>query len=135
MRLILVVAGLMGAVMFAFAAAGANGVGSGNEDAAGWLETASVIGLLHTATLLGVVALMALTGSREKAGSRSLLGRLWLWLAAGAFMLGLVLFPLILGIRALWDWHALAPAAPIGGVALIVGWLCLAVFGLLWRRA
>lgn len=128
MRWVLVFAGLSGALMVAFAAAGAHGVGSGNEDAAGWLETAASIGLLHGVGLIGIVALMARV---EGCGLR---GRLWLWLAVAALMAGVVLFPVILGIRALTDWHALAPAAPVGGSLLIAGWLCLAVFGLLWRR-
>jgi len=111
--------------MVALAAAAAHGVGSGNEDAAGWLETAAILGLVHTVGLVGIAALARADGHGH--GSRLLI------LAAFAFGLGIVLFSGNLAIRALVDWHALAPVTPIGGIAFMAGWALVAAYGIFRR--
>ena len=113
--------------MVALAAAAGHGVGSGQEDAVGWLETASILGLVHTVGLVGIAALARAGGHGHGQGSRLLT------LAALAFGIGIVLFSGNLAIRALVDWHALAPVTPFGGIAFMIGWALVAVHGIFRR--
>ena len=115
--------------MVALAAAAGHGVGSGNEDAAGWLETASILGLVHTVGLVGIAALARAGGHGHGQGKGSRL----LTLAALAFGVGIVLFSGILAIRALADWDELAPVTPFGGVAFMIGWVLVAAHGIFRR--
>ena len=111
--------------MVALAAAAGHGVGSGHEDAVGWLETASILGLVHTVGLVGLAALGRAGGHGQ--GSRLLT------FAALAFGVGIVLFSGNLSIRALVDWHALAPVTPFGGIAFMIGWALVAAHGIFRR--
>jgi uncharacterized membrane protein YgdD (TMEM256/DUF423 family) len=105
-----VLAALSGAIAVAagaFAAHGASG------QAAEWLKTGGQYQLIHA-----VAALVALRmGERISP---------WLFVAGGALFAGTLYAMAFGGPR----W--LGAITPIGGVALIAGWICLAVGA--WRR-
>lgn len=112
-RLTLAAAGLVGAIGVASAAAASHGGESRN------LGAIAAICLAHGPALLA----LALAGR----------GRLLAW-AGVPLALGTVIFAADLGIRE-WLGHGLLPgAAPLGGVAMIGGWLALIVAGATWRR-
>ncbi|MFS2111280.1 DUF423 domain-containing protein [Sphingomonas sp. Sphisp140] len=110
MRIVTVLAALSGALAVAagaFAAHGASG------QAAEWLKTGGQYQLIHA-----VAALVALRmGGRVPA---------WLFVAGGALFAGTLYAMAFGGPR----WFG--AITPIGGVALIAGWVCLAVGA--WRR-
>ncbi|MFN4282529.1 MAG: DUF423 domain-containing protein [Alphaproteobacteria bacterium] len=112
----LVFAALAGASGVALAAWAAHGA---VEPAKSWLTTASTVQLLHAAAM---VASLALQG-RLAGWARRLAGG-----ALAAFAIGILLFcgaltALAFGLR-------LGGLAPVGGLALIGGWLALAAAGL-----
>lgn len=110
-RLLILVAGLMGAVGVAAAAAGAHINADPN------LATAATFLMLGAAAVTGACALAAARGPR------------WSFAAVGAgiIALGTVLFSGALIARALWEVVLFPMAAPAGGTMLILGWLVLAL--------
>ena len=104
MNWIVALAGLSGAVAVGAGAFGAHGA---SGEAAEWLRTGGHYQLVHA-----VAALVAL-----QLGAR---GPAWLFLVGGAVFAG-TLYLMALGCP---RW--LGAVTPIGGVALIVGWLWLA---------
>ena len=112
-RLIGVSAGVSGAVGVATLAAGAHAVPGANLDVAG-----SVL-LFHAAALL----------SLANVEDRPLRG-----LSALLFVAGCLLFSGDLIAKAVLDRGLFPMAAPSGGVALILGWVVVAVGSLLPRR-
>lgn len=110
MRIVAVLAALSGALAVAagaFAAHGASG------QAVEWLKTGGQYQLIHA-----VAALVALRmGERISP---------WLFVAGGALFAGTLYAMAFGGPR----WFG--AITPIGGVALIAGWVCLAVGA--WRR-
>lgn len=112
-RLMLVAAGVVGAVGVASAAAASHGGESRN------LSAIAAICLAHGPALLA----LALAGH----------GRV-LQLAGVFLAVGTLVFAGDLGVRE-WLGHGSFPgAAPIGGVGMIGGWLLLVVAGLAFRR-
>ncbi|MGR8919624.1 MAG: DUF423 domain-containing protein, partial [Gammaproteobacteria bacterium] len=77
--------------------------------------------LLVHAAALAVVALALGGGAASKP----------LFLAGGAMCAGIILFCGGLSVASLSGVAAFGSAAPVGGSALIVGWLALAVHGLI----
>jgi uncharacterized membrane protein YgdD (TMEM256/DUF423 family) len=111
-RLLLVAAGLCGALGVA-AAARASHAGDDN------LGIAANFLLLHAPVLIG---LSLMTASRVA-------------VAAGiVLLLGLVLFAGDLAARSLLGGALFPLAAPLGGGGLIVGWLLVALTGVVGRR-
>jgi len=110
-RLLIGLAGVMGAAGVALAAASAHGTDAGR------LLSASSMLLFHATAIMGVVALM----------SRGLLhGGIGLAAACG-FIIAAILFAGDLTLRQ-YAGHGLFPmAAPTGGTLLIASWLALAV--------
>lgn len=110
MRIVAVLAALSGALAVAagaFAAHGASG------QAVEWLKTGAHYQLIHA-----VVALVAVRmGERVSP---------WLFVGGGALFAG-TLYAMAFGAP-----HWFGAITPIGGVALIAGWLCLALTA--WRR-
>lgn len=122
----------LGAATVVFAAlAGAGAVALGAwashgaaEPAKGWLTTASNYQLAHALALLAGVAL------RERLGG---LARRLAGAALAAFAAGIVLFcgalvALSLGLS--WGPLSWKGTAPAGGLALMAGWVALALAGL-----
>jgi len=118
--------GLMAVAMGAFAAHGLRSVL--DAEALGWVETASRYQMWHALALLGVALL---SGRPQPVRHRRLLTAV-----AWAFLAGTVLFAGSLYLLALTGVRAFAWVTPLGGLALMAGWLGLIVFGLLrWRAA
>lgn len=108
MNWIVILAGLSGALAVGAGAFGAHGA---SGDAAEWLKTGGHYQLIHA-----VAALVALS-----LGAR---GPAWLFLAGGA------IFAMTLYLMALGCPRWLGAITPIGGAALIAGWLWLVWIGL-----
>jgi uncharacterized membrane protein YgdD (TMEM256/DUF423 family) len=106
MRLIMILAALSGAVAVAAGAFGAHGA---SGQAAEWLRTGGQYQLIH--------ALAALVAVRMAAR-----GPAWCFVAGGA------LFAATLYAMALGGPRWLGAVTPLGGLALIGGWLWLAWF-------
>jgi uncharacterized membrane protein YgdD (TMEM256/DUF423 family) len=102
------IAGLLGAAGVAAAAAGAH-LGGGQL-----LETAATFLMIHSAAVLGMVALGQRTTRRSAAG---------LILAAVLLIAGMVLFCGDFAMRALTGRAPFSMAAPSGGILLIAGWV------------
>lgn len=98
-------AALSGALAVAAGAFGAHGV---SGQAAEWLKTGGQYQLIHAVAALVAVRM----GARVPA---------WLFVGGGAVFAG-TLYLMALGLP---RW--LGAITPIGGAALIAGWLCLAV--------
>ena len=113
-RLIGFVAGLYGAAGVSLLAVGVHALPEANLDIAG-----SIL-LLHAAALLALAV-----GDRLK----------WRGAAALLIALGCLLFSGDLVMRAAMGRHLFPMAAPSGGVALIVGWLIVALGSLVRRRS
>ncbi len=124
-RTFMMLSGVLGALavgMGAFGAHGLRGKLEGLDDGAkrlGWWETAAQYHLMH-AVALGLAAFVL---SKASSG----MGH-----AAGyAFLGGVLIFSGTLYAMALGGPRWLGAVTPIGGLALIVGWVLLAVAG--WR--
>lgn len=118
-RLLLVVAGLMGAAGVAAAAAAAH-VGGGEN-----LLTAAHFLLFDAAAIAGLVAVALQLGR----------GRAVLAVAAALIALGGLLFSGDLAARALMEVKLFGGSAPFGGSLMILGWLVAAVSAAVARKA
>ncbi|WP_416221850.1 DUF423 domain-containing protein [Sphingomonas sp. S1-29] len=107
MNMIVVLAGLSGAMAVAAGAFGAHGA---QAQAAEWLRTGGMYQLVHAVAAVAVLQL----GARVPA---------WLFLAGGLVFAG-TLYAMALGAP---RW--LGAVTPIGGTLLIVGWLWLGWHG------
>jgi uncharacterized membrane protein YgdD (TMEM256/DUF423 family) len=110
-RSVAVIAALSGALAVAAGAFAAHGAG---ERAADLLRTGAHYQLVHA-----VAAFVALGRPRGKAAA-------WLFVAGGAIFAG-TLYAMAFGAP-----RILGAVTPVGGVALILGWLVLALGA--WRR-
>lgn len=117
-RLLIALAGLMGAAGVALAAASAHGSDAGR------LASASAMLLFHATAILAAVALLA----------RGLLhGGIGL-VAAFGFVIGAVLFAGDLTLRQ-YAGHSLFPmAAPTGGTTMLVSWLMVTLAAVVAAR-
>lgn len=118
-RLLLFLAGLLGAAGVA-AAAAATHVGGGEN-----LSTAAHFLLFDAVAVTGLCAV----------GLQIARGRTLLRLAASALVLGAILFSGDLALRALMEVKLLGGSAPFGGALMILGWLLAATGALLARKA
>jgi uncharacterized membrane protein YgdD (TMEM256/DUF423 family) len=117
-RLLVVLAGLMGAAGVALAAASAHQVDATR------LAAASTMLLFHATTVLATVALIERSIMHLRIGI----------IAAFGFVVAAALFAGDLTLRQ-YAGHSLFPmAAPTGGTLLIVSWLMLAVAAVWPRR-
>jgi uncharacterized membrane protein YgdD (TMEM256/DUF423 family) len=82
-------------------------------EALAWIKTASDYQMWHGLALLAIAAL-------AKSGRVNGLHR-----AAGAFLIGVVLFSGSLYLLAFTGWRGFAFVIPIGGTALLLGWALL----------
>jgi len=119
----LLVAAVMGFLAVGAGAFGAHGLRAGLSER--WFEvyqTAVTYQMYHALALLGVVALTGWLGLS-----------IWLRIAAWAFALGVLVFSGSLYGLVLSGFTSLGMLTPLGGVAFLAGWLCLAVAA--WRGA
>jgi uncharacterized membrane protein YgdD (TMEM256/DUF423 family) len=105
MKMVTVLAALSGALAIA---AGAFGAHSAHGEAADWLRTGGQYQLIHAVAALVAVRM----GSRSSA---------WLFVGGAALFSG-TLYLMAIGLP-----HWLGAVTPLGGVAMIAGWICLAV--------
>ncbi|MET0229665.1 MAG: DUF423 domain-containing protein [Rhodanobacteraceae bacterium] len=118
-RTILVGAALAGAASVALGAFGAHALRAAlDEQSLATWRTAIDYAFWHALALLGAAALARDGVTRTLA------------IAAGAFVVGIVLFSGSLCALALGAPRAFGIVTPFGGVALIVGWLALAAHAL-----
>ncbi|UFZ02592.1 DUF423 domain-containing protein [Bradyrhizobium ontarionense] len=117
-RMLIALAGLMGAAGVALAAKAAH------EPDASRLATASTMLLFHACAVLGTVAL----------AERGVVHRRIGLIAATGFVLGAVLFAGDLTMRQFTGDRLFPFAAPIGGSLQIASWIALAVCALWPRR-
>jgi uncharacterized membrane protein YgdD (TMEM256/DUF423 family) len=123
MKLPLILAGLLGAAGVALGAASSHGLEDRlTPEALDWMATASRYMLWH-ALAIGLCGALAccLTAGRALAALKT---------AAALFTLGILLFCGSLLTLAFGGPRAAGAVAPIGGSALILGWLALAAAGL-----
>jgi uncharacterized membrane protein YgdD (TMEM256/DUF423 family) len=92
-----------------------------DEQALGWLRLAADYQLWHALALLGVGILVGVRPGR------------FLFAAAIAFGIGIVLFAGGLYGLALTHARVFAVVVPIGGTALLAGWLLLAIYAVAQR--
>ena len=109
--------GLFAVAMGAFAAHGLKDRVSG--DALGWIRTASDYQMWHGLALLAI----SVSGGIEGA----------LKAAAVAFLIGIILFSGSLYLLALVGWRGFAWVTPLGGTALLLGWVLLLWYGIRGR--
>lgn len=120
MRPLSAAAGIAGFLAVALGAFGAHGLqGRLAGEALSWWQTATLYGLAHSVSALG----LALHGH----------GRRRLLLAGWAFVAGTALFSGSLYAMALGAPRGLAMITPVGGVLFLVGWLLIAAHGLMRR--
>jgi uncharacterized membrane protein YgdD (TMEM256/DUF423 family) len=120
-RWALVAAATSGALAIGLGAFGVHALSAAlDEQALGWFHTAGQYHLLHSVALL--VAALAPAAGVPRAPC-IVAGTLWLG--------GIVVFSGSLYVMALLDLPRLGAVTPIGGAALIAGWVALGVAG--WR--
>ena len=113
----LMTAAILGLLAVAAGAFGAHGLAARvDADALGWWKTASAYQLAHA------VVLVALATSG--ATSRPMVRRAFLCFVAGVVIFSGTLYAMTLGAP---RWMGMV--TPLGGLALIAGWACLAVAG------
>ena len=116
-RRFFVIGSLFGALGVALGAFGAHGLEERlSSDALSTYQTAARYQMYHALALLAVTY-----AATRWPGS-------WLPKAAGwSFVVGIILFSGSLYLLSLTDVGWLGAIAPLGGAALIIGWLCLAL--------
>jgi uncharacterized membrane protein YgdD (TMEM256/DUF423 family) len=121
-RAFIVAGGIAGALAVALGAFGAHGLSAtlAANGRAGTFDTAAHYHLAHALALV-------LTGLLAE----RLPGR-WTRLAGWLFLAGVLIFSGSLYILAVFDLGFMGAVAPLGGAALIGGWLCLALAA--WTR-
>ncbi len=125
-RWFLSIAGLLGAIAVAAGAFGAHVLdGKLTDRALATFETAARYQLIH-ALLLGVIGLAALLRPADLPASLSIAGF--------AIILGISLFSGSLYALSFGAPKILGAIAPLGGLGLITGWICLGLAGLQWPK-
>jgi len=121
MHIWITVAAVNGFIAVAVGAFAAHGLSERLEPKAlGWIETAARYEAVHALALLGV----AILAGRAAAPSWSLS------LSAWTFAVGMALFSGSLYLMGLFGWRWLGAATPLGGLAFLIGWVLLAIYGL-----
>lgn len=116
-RWALVAAAVSGTLAIGLGAFGAHALSAAlDERALGWFDTAARYHLLHSVALIGA-ALAPAAGAR----------RAPCIVACTLWLVGLVVFSGSLYAMALFDLPRLGAITPIGGMALIGGWVALGV--------
>ncbi|MGK9164837.1 DUF423 domain-containing protein [Inquilinus limosus] len=111
-RVLLIGAGLHGAIAVAMGAFAAHGMANAVPERLGWVQTGAHYQLVHAAALLAL-ALLGLSGPLRWAG----------W----AFLVGAAIFSGTLYLMAFGAPRWFGAITPIGGVLLILGWALAAL--------
>lgn len=114
-RTLMMIAGILGAVGVGLGAFGAHGLAAtfaANGRAATY-DTAVQYHLVHVLALLLTALLLRQNTQR------------WLVWAGYLFIAGIILFSGSLYILAVFNLGIMGAVAPLGGAALIAGWLCI----------
>lgn len=123
-RLFLAIASILGGVAVASGAFASHALKDRlSERMLDIFETGVRYQMYHALALIGVALLL----SRAEVGSG------WLTAAGWAFIAGVVLFSGSLYVLSLSGVKWLGAITPLGGVALIAGWSCLAIAALSWK--
>jgi uncharacterized membrane protein YgdD (TMEM256/DUF423 family) len=120
----LLAAGILGLTGVALGALGAHAMRASLVERGmtqAW-ETAARYHVFHAIALIGIAAWL-------RAAPAPRTGRLMAW-ATGAWCVGVVLFSGSLYGLALGGPRWLGPVTPLGGVALLLGWLCVTLAAL-----
>jgi uncharacterized membrane protein YgdD (TMEM256/DUF423 family) len=126
-RIWLLAAALNGLIAVA-AGAAASHVFADDAHRLALMSTGAQYAMYHALALLGLAALAERAlADRTTSGAGSLAAAAWLFIA------GTVLFSGSLYLLALTGIHALVWVTPWGGMAFMLGWICLAFNA--WRRA
>ena len=118
----IVVAALSAATAIAVGAVAAHGLDLGTEagrKARDWLQTGSQYEMIHALAILAVASLSGRLNSRLATTAQTL------------FLVGSILFPGALYSLAFGGLRWFGAVAPIGGLAFIAGWVCLALAALM----
>jgi len=116
----LVVGALLGATAVMSGAFGAHALqGALSTKAQGWYETAVTYHTVHALALLACGLLTLHIGSGP--------GCKWLKMAGGCFFIGVLVFSGTLYTMAFTGMTRLGMITPVGGLFLIIAWLCLAI--------
>lgn len=110
-RALIAIAALMGAAGVIAAAASAHGT------PAPLLDKAALFFMLNAAATIGICAV----------GLHATVRSSWLFFAASVLLFGSILFGADLSMRSLTGARLFPFAAPIGGTAMILGWVLAAV--------
>ncbi|HJQ58602.1 MAG TPA: DUF423 domain-containing protein [Vineibacter sp.] len=123
---LIVLAGFFGAMAVALSAWAAHGLAASHgARAVALVETASRYQLVRAVGMLSALALYRLARQMTPTG-----GTAWLAHAAQLFAAGVILFCGALYLLAFGGPAWLGMVAPVGGAALIAGWLALACGGI-----
>lgn len=120
-KMMIVLAGMNGLIAVAAGAFGAHGLRARlSHEALTIFETAARYHMYHALALAALAALAGQASSRLFNAS------------AVAFQIGIILFSGSLYAMALsrMEWKWLGPITPLGGLLLMIGWLCLALVGM-----
>ena len=121
-RVLLLLAGLFGAMAVAAGAYASHGLAAVKDArAVGLWQTASQYQMVHALAIVAAVVLR-----RQAPGP----GQVLLTAAGWLFAAGCLLFPGALYLLGWFGPSALGAVAPVGGLGFIAGWLCLAAAGL-----
>lgn len=116
----LIAGALLGATAVMSGAFGAHALqGMLNAKAQGWYNTAVTYHAGHALALTTCGLLSLHPGSRPGTG--------WLKIAGGCFLTGVIVFSGTLYTMAFTGITQLGMVTPIGGLFLIIAWLCLAI--------
>jgi len=131
-RRTLILAALLGASAVAIGAFGAHALdGRLSERALGWYRTGAAYHATHALALLGCGLFAAHAGSWRQAGDVADAPGSLLRVAASCLGVGTLLFCGSLYLMAFTGWTRLGIVTPLGGLALIAGWLAMAIAA--WR--
>ncbi len=121
MQLFLAIAAILGALSVAGGAFASHALQAQlSERALAVFNTGIRYQMYHALALLAVALLGRITPSSSP----------WLTIAGWAFITGVVLFSGSLYMISLAGLKAFGPVTPLGGVAFLVGWGCLAIAAL-----
>lgn len=123
MRIFLAIAAVLGGLSVAGGAFASHALQSRlSERAIEVFQTGVRYQMSHAIALLAVALLLAIAEPPTP----------WLTAAGWAFVVGIGLFSGSLYLISLAGLKVLGPVTPIGGLALLVGWGCLAIAALQW---